>query len=213
MRKIKIESLATMANYDLEKFKLDKSDSEFQNMLEIHKAKIAALLPDEIQAAVTQGLVKIKDESKLITAENLELTQKGINQQFDLLKELKDSKVTRPTESLQKINIAGRKGGFGMQAAPGTELSDSVQEELGLTLQQLTASTSPFQKALDPFQGNANAALGALITAFKPLRNKGVILKYDDMPELIKSAIESGDAETVKTYQDNSSLFVGSPGN
>ena len=212
MRKIKIESLATMANYDLEKFKLDKSDSEFQNMLEIHKAKIAALLPDEIQAAVTQGLVKIKDESKLITADNLELTQKGINQQFDLLKELKDSKVTRPTESLQKINIAGRKGGFGMQAAPGTELSDSVQEELGLTLQQLTASTSPFQKALDPFQGNANAALGALITAFKPLRNKGIILKYDDMPEIIKSAIESGDAETVKTYQNNADLFVGSPG-
>ena len=208
MRKIKIESLATMANYDLEKFKLDKSDSEFQNMLEIHKAKIAALLPDEIQAAVTQGLVKIKDESKLITAENLELTQKGINQQFDLLKELKDSKVTRPTESLQKINIAGRKGGFGMQAAPGTELSDSVQEELGLTLQQLTASTSPFQKALDPFQGNANAALGALITAFKPLRNKGVILAYDDMPEIIKSAIESGDADTVKTFQNNAELFT-----
>ena len=208
MRKIKIESLATMANYDLEKFKLDKSDSEFQNMLKIHKAKIAALLPDEIQAAVTQGLVKIKDESKLVTAENLELTQKGINQQFDLLKELKDSKVTRPTESLQKINIAGRKGGFGMQAAPGTELSDSVQEELGLTLQQLTASTSPFQKALDPFQGNANAALGALITAFKPLRNKGVILKYDDLPEIIKSAIESGDADTVKTYQDNVELFT-----
>lgn len=212
MRKIKIESLATMANYDLEKFKLDKSDSEFQNMLKIHKAKIAALLPDEIQAAVTQGLVKIKDESKLITADNLELTQKGINQQFDLLKELKDSKVTRPTESLQKINIAGRKGGFGMQAAPNTELSDSVQEELGLTLQQLTASTSPFQKALDPFQGNANAALGALITAFKPLRNKGIILKYDDMPEIIKNAIESGDADTVKTYQNNADLFVGSPG-
>ena len=212
MRKIKIESLATMANYDLEKFKLDKSDSEFQNMLEIHKAKIAALLPDEIQAAVTQGLVKIKDESKLMTAENLELTQKGINQQFDLLKELKDSKVTRPTESMQKINIAGRKGGFGMQAAPGTELSASVQEELGLTLQNLTASTSPFQKALDPFQGNANAALGALITAFKPLRNKGVILKYDDMPEIIKNAIETGDADTVRTYQNNADLFVGSPG-
>jgi hypothetical protein len=212
MRKIKIESLATMANYDLEKFKLDKSDSEFQNMLEIHKAKIAALLPDEIQAAVTQGLVKIKDESKLMTAENLELTQKGINQQFDLLKELKDSKVTRPTESMQKINIAGRKGGFGMQAAPGTELSASVQEELGLTLQNLTASTSPFQKALDPFQGNANAALGALITAFKPLREKGVILKYDDMPEIIKNAIETGDADTVRTYQNNADLFVGSPG-
>ena len=212
MRKIKIESLATMANYDLEKFKLDKSDSEFQNMLEIHKAKIAALLPDEIQAAVTQGLVKIKDESKLITAENLELTQKGINQQFDLLKELKDSKVTRPTESMQKINISGRTGKFGMQAAPNTTLSADAQEELGLTIQQLTASTSPFQKALDPFQGNANAALGALIDAFKPLRNRGIILKYDDIPTIIKNAIESGDEETVRTYQNNADLFVGSPG-
>ena len=212
MRKIKIESLATMANYDLEKFKLDKSDSEFQNMLKIHKAKIAAMLPDEITAAIAQGLVKVKDENKLMTADNLELTQKGINQQFDLLKELKDSKVTRPTESMQKINISGRTGKFGIQAAPNTELSSDAQEELGLTIQQLTASTSPFQKALDPFQGNANAALGALITAFKPLRNKGIILKYDDMPEIIKSAIESGDAETVKTYQNNADLFVGSPG-
>ena len=208
MRKIKIESLATMANYDLEKFKLDKSDSEFQNMLEIHKAKIAALLPDEIQAAVTQGLVKIKDESKLITAENLELTQKGINQQFDLLKELKDSKVTRPTESLQKINISGRTGKFGMQAAPGTELSSDAQEELGLTIQQLTASTSPFMKALDPFQGNANAALEALIDAFKPLRNRGIILKYDDMPTTIKNAIAAGDEATVKTFQDTAELFT-----
>jgi len=212
MRKIKIESLATMANYDLEKFKLDKSDSEFQNMLEIHKAKLAALLPDEIQAAVTQGLVKIKDESKLATADNLELTQKGINQQFDLLKELKDSKVTRPTESLQKINISGRTGKFGIMAAPGTELSSDAQEELGLTIQQLMASTSPFQKALDPFQGNANAALGALIDAFKPLRNRGIILKYDDIPTIIKNAIESGDEETVRTYQNNADLFVGSPG-
>ena len=81
-----------------------------------------------------------------------------------------------------------------------------------MTLQQLTASTRHFQKALDPFQGNANAALGALITAFKPLRNKGIILKYDDMPEIIKNAIESGDADTVKTYQNNADLFVGSPG-
>ena len=208
MRKIKIESLATMANYDLEKFKLDKSDSEFQKMLEIHKAKIAGLLPDEINAAITQGLVKIKDESKLITADNLELTQKGINQQFDLLKELKDSKVTRPTESLQKINISGRTGKFGMMAAPGTELSSDAQEELGLTIQQLMASTSPFQKALDPFQGNANAALEALIDAFKPLRNRGIILKYDDIPTTIKNAIEAGDEATVKTFQDNAELFT-----
>ena len=208
MRKIKIESLATMANYDLEKFKLDKSDSEFQNMLKIHKAKIAAMLPDEITAAIAQGLVQVKDENKLMTADNLELTQKGINQQFDLVKSLKESKAKTISTELQKIDIAGGKGGYGMQAVPGTTLSDSVKRELGLTLEKLTASTSPFMKALDPFQGNANAALEALIDAYKPLRNKGVILAYDDMPTTIKNAIEAGDEATVKTFQDNAELFT-----
>ena len=208
MRKIKIESLATMANYDLEKFKLDKSDSEFQNMLKIHKAKIAAMLPDEITAAIAQGLVQVKDENKLMTADNLELTQKGINQQFDLVKSLKESKAKTISTELQKIDIAGGKGCYGMQAVPGTTLSDSVKRELGLTLEKLTASTSPFMKALDPFQGNANAALEALIDAYKPLRNKGVILAYDDMPTTIKNAIEAGDEATVKTFQDNAELFT-----
>ena len=95
-----------------------------------------------------------------------------------------------------------------MQAVPGTTLSDSVKRELGLTLEKLTASTSPFMKALDPFQGNANAALEALIDAYKPLRNKGVILAYDDMPTTIKNAIEAGDEATVKTFQDNAELFT-----
>ena len=211
MRKIKIESLATMTNYDLQKFKLDKSGTEFQEMLEVHKAKIAALLPDEIQAAIGQGLVKVKDDGKLITADNLELTQKGIDQHFDLVKELKDSKVTRPSEAIQKIDIAGGTGGYGIQAAPNKTLSDTVKRQLGLTLQKLTASTSPFMKALDPLQGSPKTALDMLITNFKPLKDKGVILKYDDMPQSIKDAIEGGDEETLKTYQDNSELFVGSP--
>ena len=208
MRKIKIESLATMANYDLEKFKLDKSDSEFQNMLKIHKAKIAAMLPDEITAAIAQGLVQVKDENKLMTADNLELTQKGINQQFDLLKELKDSKVTRPSESMQKINIAGRTGGYGIQAAPGTTLSAEAQEELGLALQRLNQSTGPFMKSQDTLSLNPKAGLDALLDQFRPLRNMGIILNYDDLPGFIKNAIESGDEETVKTYQDNVELFT-----
>ena len=211
MRKIKIESLATMANYDLEKFKLDKSDSEFQKMLKIHKAKIAAMLPDEITAAIAQGLVQVKDENKLMTADNLELTQKGINQQFDLLKELKDSKVTRPSESMQKINIAGRTGGYGIQAAPGTTLSAEAQEELGLALQRLNQSTGPFMKSQDTLSLNPKAGLDALIDQFRPLKNKygnGIILNYDDLPGFIKNAIESGDEETVKTYQDNVELFT-----
>jgi len=208
MRKIKIESLATMANYDLEKFKLDKSDSEFQNMLKIHKAKIAAMLPDEITAAIAQGLVQVKDENKLITADNLELTQKGINQQFDLLKELKNSKVTRPSESMQKINISGRTGGYGMQAAPGTTLSADAQEALGLALERLNKSTGPFLKAQDTLSLNPKAGLDALLDQFRPLRNMGIILNYDDLPGFIKNAIETGDEETVKTYQDNAELFT-----
>ena len=208
MRKIKIESLATMANYDLEKFKLDKSDSEFQKMLEVHKAKIAGMLPDEINAAIAQGLVQVKDENKLMTADNLELTQKGINQQFDLVKELKNSKVTRPSESMQKINISGRTGGYGMQAAPGTTLSADAQEALGLALERLNKSTGPFLKAQDTLSLNPKAGLDALLDQFRPLRNMGIILNYDDLPGFIKNAIESGDEETVKTYQDNVALFT-----
>ena len=208
MRKIKIESLATMANYDLEKFKLDKSSAEFQEMLDVHKAKIAGLLPDEINAAITQGLVKVKDESKLMTADNLELTQKGINQQFDLIKELKNNKVTRQSESMQKINISGRTGGYGIQAAPGTKLTADAQEALGLALQRLNTSTGPFMKSQDPLSRNPAAGLDALLDQFRPLRDKGIILNYDDLPGFIKNAIESGDEAAVKTYQDNVELFT-----
>jgi hypothetical protein len=90
MRKLKIESMATLANYDLEKFKLDKSSAEFNELLEIKKAQVAGLLPEEIKAAIGQGLVRIKDPSKLMTADNIELTEKGIEQEFDLVKSLKE---------------------------------------------------------------------------------------------------------------------------
>ncbi len=212
MRKLKIESMSTLANYDLEKFKLDKSSAEFNELLEIKKAQIAGLLPDEIKAAQGQGLVKVKDPSKLITADNLELTEKGIEQEFDLVKSLKESsKKYRPSESMQKIKIQGRKGGFGLKAKPGVTLSDEVQQELGLTLQNLTTSTSPFMKALDPIQGSPSTALEMLITAYRPLKEKGIILEYNSLPESIKNAIESGDEDTLKTYQNNTELFVGSP--
>ena len=215
MRKLKIESMSTLANYDLEKFKLDKSSAEFNKLLEIKKAQIAGLLPDEIKAAQGQGLVKVKDPSKLITADNLELTEKGIEQEFDLVKSLKESsKKYRPSESIQKIKIQGRKGGFGLKPKPGEELSEEVQQELGLTLQNLTASTSPFMKAQDPLSPNADAALQALITAYRPLKDKGVILEYKSLPEFIKNAIEDpsiDDDATLQTYQKNTQLFVGSP--
>jgi hypothetical protein len=215
MRKLKIESMATLANYDLEKFKLDKSSAEFNELLEIKKAQVAGLLPEEIKAAIGQGLVRIKDPSKLMTADNIELTEKGIEQEFDLVKSLKEGKAKyRPSESMQKIKIQGRKGGFGLKAKPGEELSDEIQQELGLTLQNLTKSTSPFMKALDPIQGNPSTALDMLITAYRPLKDKGVILEYNSLPESIKKAIEDesiDDGATLQTYQDNTELFVGSP--
>ena len=105
MRKLKIESMATLANYDLEKFKLDKSSSEFNELLKIKKAQVSALLPDEIKGAIGQGLVKVKDPSKLITGDNIELTEKGIDpKEFDLVKSLKESsKKYRPSESIQEL--------------------------------------------------------------------------------------------------------------
>ena len=215
MRKLKIESMSTLANFNLEKFKLDKSSAEFNELLEIKKAQVAALLPDEIKAAIGQGLIRVKDDSKLVTADNIELTEKGIDQEFDLVKSLKESsKKYRPSESMQKIKIQGRKGGYGLKAKPGEELSDEVQQELGLTLQNLTASTSPFMKALDPTQGSPSTALEMLITAYRPLKDKGVILEYKSLPESIKKAIENesiDDGETLKTYEANTELFVGSP--
>ena len=215
MRKLKIESMSTLANFNLEKFKLDKSSAEFNELLEIKKAQVAALLPDEIKAAIGQGLVKVKDDSKLITADNIELTPKGIEQEFDLVKSLKEnSKKYRPSESMQKIKILGRKGGFGLKAKPGETLSEEAQQELGLTLQNLTKSTSPFMKALDPTQGSPSVALEMLITEFRPLKDKGVILEYKSLPESIKNAIENesiDDGATLQTYQDNTELFVGSP--
>ena len=42
--KIKLNTMSTLAQFDLEKFKLDKSSDEFQKTLEMSKAKIAAML-------------------------------------------------------------------------------------------------------------------------------------------------------------------------
>ena len=51
--------MSTLAQFDLEKFKLDKSSDEFQKTMEMSKAKIAAMLPDEIKIA--SDLVQLKD--------------------------------------------------------------------------------------------------------------------------------------------------------
>ena len=61
LRKIKLNTMSTLAQFDLEKFKLDKSSDEFQKTLEMSKAKIAAMLPDEIQGAIASGLVQLKN--------------------------------------------------------------------------------------------------------------------------------------------------------
>ena len=211
MRKIKLNTMSTIAQFNLEKFKLDKASDEFQQTIEMSKAKIAAMLPDEIQGAQTAGLVKVKDPSKPTTADNLELTQKGIDSQFDLIKALKDGSKKYPSEAMQKIGISGGTGGYGISATEGTELTDQMKNELGATIQNLQKSTSPYQKALDPTTSNPSAALSALITEYRPLYNKykgKIQLNYLDLPEQIKSAIEEDDPDTMKVLQRNKSLFT-----
>ena len=80
-----------------------------------------------------------------------------------------------------------------------------------MALERLNKSTGPFLKAQDTLSLNPKAGLDALLDQFRPLRNMGIILNYDDLPGFIKNAIESGDEDTLKTYQNNTELFVGSP--
>ena len=211
MRKIKLNTMSTLAQFDLEKFKLDKSSDEFQKTLEMSKAKIAAMLPDEIQGAIASDLVQLKDPNEPATADNLELTPKGIQSQFDLIKALKEGSKKYPSEAMQKISISGGTGGYGISAIEGTELTDQMKNELGATIQNLQKSTSPYQKALDPTTSNPSAALSALITEYRPLYNKykgKIQLNYLDLPEQIKTAIEEDDPDTMKVLQRNKSLFT-----
>ena len=211
LRKIKLNTMSTLAQFDLEKFKLDKSSDEFQKTLEMSKAKIAAMLPDEIQGAIASGLVQLKNPDDPATADNLELTKKGIDSAFDLIKALKDGSKKYPSEAMQKISISGGTGGYGISAIEGTELTDQMKSELGATIQSLQKSTSPYQKALDPTTSNPSAALSALITEYRPLYNKykgKIQLNYLDLPEQIKTAIEEADPDTMKVLQRNKSLFT-----
>ena len=211
LRKIKLNTMSTLAQFDLEKFKLDKSSDEFQKTLEMSKAKIAAMLPDEIQGAIASDLVQLKDPNEPATADNLELTPKGVQSQFDLIKALKEGSKKYPSESMQKIAISGGTGGYGISATEGTDLTEQMKSELGATIQNLQKSTSPYQKALDPTTSNPSAALSALITEYRPLYNKykgKIQLNYLDLPEQIKSAIEEDDPDTMKVLQRNKSLFT-----
>ena len=63
-------------------------------------------------------------------------------------------------------------------------------------------------KSQDPLSRNPAAGLEALLDQFRPLRDKGIILNYDELPGFIKNAIEAGDEAAVKTYQDNVELFT-----
>ncbi len=189
MRKLKIESMATMANYDLEKFKLDKSDSEFQEMLEIHKAKIAGLLPDEINAAIAQGLVQVKDDSKLITADNLELTQKGINQQFDLVKSLKDGKNKYSmTDKKASRLISGGMPGYGLFF--DGDVTESIQKDIG---EIMMGFDDTYVKILDG--GDTKGAFDSLMSGFNRLRSKygdKITIDFKLLDGRIKDAYNEG---------------------
>ena len=215
LRKLKIGNLTALHQIDFEKMKLDKGDAEFQKMLEIHKAKIAALLPDEVKAAQGMGYIELIDKDKLATADNLQLTQKGVDASFDLMKAIKDSAAKyRPSEAMQKITISGSMGGFGIKAAPNAELSDTQQKQLGKVVEDLGKSTSRYQKALDPLEGNPAVALSILIDEYKPLYNTSggkIILDYNDLPTFIRQAIEKRDEATLKIFAKNRNIIVNTP--
>tara|TARA_R100000808_G_C2153649_1_gene164068 strand:+ start:334 stop:2121 length:1788 start_codon:yes stop_codon:yes gene_type:complete len=214
MRKLKIQTLSTLANFDLEKMKLDKSDAQFQKTMEINLAKIATMLPKEIQAAQAEGLVEIIDQNKPLTADNLRLTQKGIDAQFSIISAMKDTSKARTTDTMEKIKISGSMGGFGIKAAPGVELSESQKNQLGKVIEDLNKSTSTYQQAIDQTTGSPGAALGVLVDKFKPLYNTSngkIVLDYNDLPTYIKNAIENGDEDTLKEYAKVQNFIINNP--
>ena len=175
MRKLKIESMATMAKYNLEEFKLDKDSTQFQEMLEIHKAKIASMLPEEVNAAIADGLVQVIDDSKLITADNLELTQKGIDAQFSLVKSLKDGKNKYSiTDKKTTRLIAGGLPGYGLSVTDGTEVTDSMKNDIG---EIMMGFDKTYVKILDG--GDTKGAFDSLMSGFNRLSKYGNKIKID----------------------------------
>jgi hypothetical protein len=214
LRKLKIQTLGTLHQIDLDKLKLDKSDYQFQKTMEINLAKIAGMLPKEIQAAQADGFIEIIDENKPLTAGNLKLTQKGIDAQFSIVSAMKETTKTRTTDTMEKIKISGSMGGFGIKAAPNVELSETQKNQLGKVIEDLNKSTSTYQQAIDQTTGTPAAALGVLVDKFKPLYNTSdgkIVLDYNDLPTYIKSAIENGDADTLKEYAKVQRFIINNP--
>jgi len=189
MRKLKIESMATMAKYNLEEFKLDKDSAQFQEMLEIHKAKIASMLPEEVNVAIADGLVQVIDDSKLITADNLELTQKGIDAQFSLLKSLKDGKNKYSmTDKKASRLISGGMPGYGISY--DGDLTESIMNDIGEIMEKFDKS---YVKDLE--NRDTKGAFDSLMSGFNRLRGKygnKIVIDFKLLDGRIKDAYNEG---------------------
>lgn len=214
MRKLKLNTLSTFAQLDLEKKKFDKSSQEFEESKKIQLAKIAMMAPKEITLAQTMGYVELIDESKPPTAENLKLTRKAIDANVDLLDILKKTSNTRRTEYQSKVEVSGEIAGEGITYNTGdTAPSSSLKTAVGSAIQKLQNPTGAYTKALS---GNIAAqdtsvALSELVNAYRPLNNKygdKVLLDYNQIHPTIKKAIDDGDADTLAILNANSDLFA-----
>lgn len=214
MRKLKLNTLSTFAQLDLEKKKFDKSSQEFEESKKIQLAKIAMMAPKEITLAQTMGYVELIDESKPPTAENLKLTQKAVDASIDLLDILKKTSNTKQTEYQSKVEVSGEIAGEGIIYNTGDQQpSSALKTAVGSAIQKLQNPTGAYTKALS---GNIAAqdtsvALSELVNAYRPLNNKygdKVLLDYNQIHPTIKKAIDDEDADTLAILNANSDLFA-----
>lgn len=214
MRKLKLNTLSTFAQLDLEKKKFDKSSQEFEESKKIQLAKIAMMAPKEITLAQTMGYVELIDESKPPTAENLKLTQKAVDASIDLLDILKKTSKKSQTEYQSKVDVSGEIAGEGIVYNTGDkEPSSAIKTAVGSIIQKLDNPTGAYQKALS---GNiasqdTSVALAELANAYRPLKNKygdKILLDYNQIHPTIKKAIDDGDADTLAILNANSDLFT-----
>ena len=204
MRKLKIQTLSTLHQINFDKLKLDKSDAEFQKSMEINLAKIASMLPKEILAAQADGFIEVIDETKPLTADNLKLTQKGIDAQFSIVSAMKETTKTRTTDTGVKRDIAGKAPGYGIQYIPNAEISTDARKAVGEAMINLRDRSGNFMAGLGT-QGFASDALSALVLEFEAINDNypgTVTLDFKKLPNKIKKAYRDKTDEQVVSEID-----------
>ena len=213
MRKLKLNTLSTFAQLDLEKKKFDKSSQEFEESKKIQLAKIAMMAPKEITLAQTMGYVELIDESKPPTANNLKLTRKAIDASVDLLDILKKTSKKTQTEYQSKVEVSGETAGQGIVYNTGDKApSSSLKTAVGSAIQKLDSPTGIFQKNIGSTTGDVAVALSELVNVYRPLKNTygdQVVLNFQQIHPTLKQAIDLGEDPTLMDiFNDNKDLFT-----